>query len=72
MQFKTLAIITVASLVAAEGPVAAQGGAVQGQSGTTVVEETEAGQQQAANPLGPVGALAAAIWSCVTGWAGGI
>ncbi|CAN3376764.1 hypothetical protein DIURU_001545 [Diutina rugosa] len=101
MQFKTVAVLTVASLaIAAPSAVAddaangavyggqggVQGGAQgqggvqggvqggsQGGSGTTVVQEEQGGQQQGPalnNPLGPAGAIAAAIWGCFTGWLG--
>ncbi|KAA8897179.1 hypothetical protein DIURU_005412 [Diutina rugosa] len=77
MQYKTLTTLAIASLAIAS-PMACQdgscqeggviqggqgGGSQQGGSSTTIVEE-EQGQSKLNNPLGPVGAIAAAIWGC--------
>lgn len=76
MQFKTVAVLTIASLAAASADVAPPAGVVGqkgNQPGTTVIQEEQGGQQQGAglnNPLGPAGAIAAAIWGCFTGWLG--
>lgn len=76
MQFKTVTTLAIASLAVA-APMACQDGSCQqggviqggqaggsqGGSSTTVVQE-EQGGSKLNNPLGPVGAIAAAIWGC--------
>lgn len=80
MQYKTLTTLAIASLavaspMACQDGSCQQGGVIQGGQGggvqqgggsTVIVEEEKGGQQEKtlSNPLGPVGAIAAAIWGC--------